>query len=84
MEQIDDKPRVVKRKPGRPKIHGAGRLSQTLAFRLTYQEALGLKAKARAAGLEWRDYLRALVRRDLEALQVTPLPIAPINNPPSV
>ena len=76
MEEIADKPRVVKRKPGRPKIRGAERLSQTLAFRVTYQEALGLKAKARAAGLEWRDYLRALVHRDLGA---TPQPIEPIS-----
>lgn len=80
MEQIDDKPRVVKRKPGRPKIRGGERLSQTLAFRLTYQEAMGLKAKARAAGQEWRDYLRALVRKDLGA---TPQPIDPIPPMPS-
>jgi hypothetical protein len=76
MEEIADKPRVTKRKPGRPKIRTGERLSQTLAFRVTYQEAMGLKAKARAAGLEWRDYLRALVRKDLEA---KPLPIDPIS-----
>lgn len=65
MEEIDDKPRVVKRKPGRPRIK-KGKLSETFTFRVTYQEALGIKRKAEEAGIDWADYLRALVRADLE------------------
>lgn len=61
-----DKNKVGKRKPGRPKITTGERLSRTLAFRVTYKEDLGIRANAKAAGVEVTDYLRSLVRRDLE------------------
>jgi len=56
----------VKRRRGRPRKTEGDRLSQTVFFRLTYAELLRLRELAKAAGVDYNECARQIVRARLE------------------
>lgn len=52
----------VKRGRGRPRKKAGERLTQTVFFRLTYAELLRLRELAKAAGVDYNECARQIVR----------------------
>lgn len=61
-----DKHQVGKRKPGRPRMKEGERLTRKVFFRLTNAEWLRLHELARAAGVDYNECARQIVRVKLE------------------